>query len=183
MIVCALTPLCTLWHLYVDHDIIVYPVTSLCTLWHHCVHCVIDKLVLQNGGSDFVWTKDSEERNRLWAARHNAFYAALSLRPGCKVRHNAFCAALSLQLGCWINLATVYLCSINLCVCLTYSLYSVFPCPSGCLSVSLCYYFFICLFISVCQCLNVNVCIAMSVCQCLPVWLSSMSYVCSCSLL
>ena len=34
------------------------------------------------GGSAFQWTTRSEDRNRLWQARHDAYYAALALRPG-----------------------------------------------------------------------------------------------------
>ncbi len=36
------------------------------------------------GGSGFKWTCAQEERNHLWQARHDAFYAAMALRPGCK---------------------------------------------------------------------------------------------------
>ncbi|MEK9924585.1 MAG: FAD-linked oxidase C-terminal domain-containing protein [Alphaproteobacteria bacterium] len=32
--------------------------------------------------SQFVWTTDPEERNRLWKARHDAFWAAMALMPG-----------------------------------------------------------------------------------------------------
>jgi len=32
--------------------------------------------------SDFKWASKTEERNRLWQARHNAYYAGKSLRPG-----------------------------------------------------------------------------------------------------
>ena len=38
-----------------------------------------------NGGSDFMWAKDEEERKKLLDARHNALYAALALKPGHKV--------------------------------------------------------------------------------------------------
>jgi D-lactate dehydrogenase (cytochrome) len=35
-----------------------------------------------HGGSDFAWSIRPEERNRLWQARHAAYYAAKALRPG-----------------------------------------------------------------------------------------------------
>ncbi len=34
------------------------------------------------GMSDFSWSAKAEERNRLWQARHHAYYAAIALRPG-----------------------------------------------------------------------------------------------------
>jgi D-lactate dehydrogenase (cytochrome) len=34
------------------------------------------------GGSEFRWSTRAEERNRLWQARHDAFYATMALRPG-----------------------------------------------------------------------------------------------------
>ena len=35
-----------------------------------------------NGGGAFQWSNRPEERSKLWKARHEAFYAAVSLRPG-----------------------------------------------------------------------------------------------------
>lgn len=44
-----------------------------------------EEITRDNGGSDFAWAEDEETRGRLWKARHDAWYAALALRPGCKV--------------------------------------------------------------------------------------------------
>ena len=35
-----------------------------------------------NGGGEFKWASTTEERNRLWKARHEAYYAAVNLRSG-----------------------------------------------------------------------------------------------------
>lgn len=44
---------------------------------------IVKELAAANGGGDFQWATLAEERNRLWQARHEAFYAAVGLRPGC----------------------------------------------------------------------------------------------------
>jgi D-lactate dehydrogenase (cytochrome) len=42
----------------------------------------VGELASGNGGGDFRWSNLPEERARLWKARHEAYYAALALRPG-----------------------------------------------------------------------------------------------------
>nr|WP_314443649.1 FAD-linked oxidase C-terminal domain-containing protein [uncultured Sphingomonas sp.] len=39
-------------------------------------------LAADNGGGEFRWASRTEERNALWKARHEAYYAAVNLRPG-----------------------------------------------------------------------------------------------------
>lgn len=45
----------------------------------------VGDLVSLNNGSNFDWAEDQEERNRLWKARHNIWYAMLAIKPGTKV--------------------------------------------------------------------------------------------------
>ena len=43
----------------------------------------VSALATENGGGEFAWSNRPEERSRLWKARHEAYYAALGMRPGC----------------------------------------------------------------------------------------------------
>jgi len=42
----------------------------------------VGELAAANGGGAWRWSSRPEERTRLWKARHDAYYAALGLRPG-----------------------------------------------------------------------------------------------------
>jgi len=43
---------------------------------------MVGALARDNGGGEFLWSNRPEERSKLWKARHEAFYAAVALRPG-----------------------------------------------------------------------------------------------------
>ena len=40
------------------------------------------EIALEHGGGSFQWTSEREKREKLWHARHHAFYAIKALRPG-----------------------------------------------------------------------------------------------------
>lgn len=52
------------------------------------------------GGSGFEATTTTEERNRLWKARHDAYWAALQLRPGAKGISTDVCVPISRLADC-----------------------------------------------------------------------------------
>ncbi|MDT9597384.1 FAD-binding oxidoreductase [Sphingosinicella rhizophila] len=42
----------------------------------------VGELAAANGGGEFQWANLPEDRSRLWKARHEAYYAAVNIRPG-----------------------------------------------------------------------------------------------------
>ncbi len=56
---------------------------------------MVSAIVEENGGKDFEWANAPEERNRLWKARHNAFYAVVSQRPNAKGWSSDVCVPVS----------------------------------------------------------------------------------------
>jgi D-lactate dehydrogenase (cytochrome) len=43
---------------------------------------MLKELAADMGGGDFKWSTKTEDRNKLWHARHNAFFATKALKPG-----------------------------------------------------------------------------------------------------
>lgn len=54
----------------------------------------------ENGGGAFQWAIETEARNALWKARHNAGFAALSLRPGARPWSTDVCVPISQLARC-----------------------------------------------------------------------------------
>src|SRR5688572_20931591 len=60
----------------------------------------VQELAAENGGSNFQWATTTEDRTRLWQARHNTLFAALALRPGCKPWVTDVCVPISRLAEC-----------------------------------------------------------------------------------
>ena len=58
------------------------------------------EIAADHGGGAFTWATREEDRNRLWTARHNAFFAGLGMRPGCKALTTDVCVPISRLADC-----------------------------------------------------------------------------------
>jgi len=61
---------------------------------------LVGAIAREHGGDDFQWTTRTEDRNRLWKARHDAYFAALALKPGSRAMSTDVCVPISRLAEC-----------------------------------------------------------------------------------
>ena len=63
----------------------------------------VQELASDNGGNAFEWATTPEERTRLWTARHNAYFAAIQSKPGCRAISTDTCVPISSLADCLLD--------------------------------------------------------------------------------
>ena len=64
---------------------------------------LVQEIAGEHGGKAFEWASTPEERTRLWAARHNSYFAAVQSKPGCKVISTDTCVPISRLADCLLD--------------------------------------------------------------------------------
>jgi D-lactate dehydrogenase (cytochrome) len=64
---------------------------------------LVQEIARENGGMDFEWTTRAEDRNRLWNARHQAYFACLQLKPGSRAISTDVCVPISRLTECIVE--------------------------------------------------------------------------------
>ncbi len=63
----------------------------------------VQEIAAEFGGQAFEWATTPEERTRLWTARHNAYFAAIQSRPGCRALSTDTCVPISRLADCLLD--------------------------------------------------------------------------------
>lgn len=64
---------------------------------------VVQQIASDKGGLAFEWADTPEDRTRLWAARHHAYFAGLQSRPGCRTVTTDSCVPISRLAECLLD--------------------------------------------------------------------------------
>jgi D-lactate dehydrogenase (cytochrome) len=63
----------------------------------------VQDIATEFGGQSFEWATTPEERTRLWTARHNAYFAAIQSKPGCRAISTDTCVPISRLADCLLD--------------------------------------------------------------------------------
>jgi D-lactate dehydrogenase (cytochrome) len=63
----------------------------------------VQEIAAEHGGNAFEWATTPEERTRLWTARHNAYFAAIQSKPGCRAISTDTCVPISRLADCLLD--------------------------------------------------------------------------------
>jgi D-lactate dehydrogenase (cytochrome) len=66
---------------------------------------LVQEIAGEHGGEGFEWATRPEDRNRLWSARHQAYFAGLQLRPGTRAVSTDVCVPISRLTECIVETA------------------------------------------------------------------------------
>ena len=66
----------------------------------------VQELAAEHGAAAFEWATTPEDRTRLWTARHNAYFAAVQSRPGCRAISTDTCVPISKLADCLLESIT-----------------------------------------------------------------------------
>lgn len=64
---------------------------------------IVQEIASEHDGQAFEWATTPEERTRLWTARHNAYFAAIQSRPGCRAISTDTCVPISRLADCLLD--------------------------------------------------------------------------------